>query len=264
MLTLLLVWDGLAVAQGRKLDKSMLVWGSFTAPSSVHGSDANNAKFELYAKPTLRLWQLNKNTKLNIYLLAAVLRDKQKFDYNSKVKLGFGVELQHKLTKALRLSVGAKWDAEHRFFSSTTYSALVATGDLSVYKTWKPDWLRRGKWKDAKLVLSGWANFRFPAALDPYERNNGLLQGALKLAAVRPLGKGKLKIAPYCSVLAKADIKGRAYNNTIEPAFGIDLKIPVGKGGELSVGVKAAVQFRHGNGQTQGGGLAYLSWYKNF
>lgn len=246
------------------LDKSMLVWGSFTVPSSIRKQDANNAKFEIYAKPTVRLWQLGENTKVVGYAIVAALRDRQKFDYDSKVKLGFGVELQHKLTSAVRLSFGARWDSEHRYFSGTTYSALIATADLSVYKSWEPEWLRKGRLSDARLVLSGWANLRYPNALDPSERHNGMVQGSLKLAAVVPIGKGKLKLAPFASILGKADLKGRPWNNTVEPALGIDLKIPLGKRGELSVGVKSALQLRHTNGKVQGGALGYLSWYKHF
>ncbi|MBV1864015.1 MAG: hypothetical protein KUG74_06205 [Rhodobacteraceae bacterium] len=259
-----------AAAQGpvrdvwQKLDKSMLVWGSFMAPSSVHSSDAQNAKFEIYAKPTIRLWQLAGKTRVNGYIIVAALRDKQKLDYNSKLKYAVGVELEHKLTPAVRLSFGAKWDTEYQYFSGTTYSALTATADLSVYKTWDPQWLRKGRFSDAQLVLSGWANLRYPGALDPSERHNGLAQGALKLAAVVPIGSGKLKIAPFLSLAAKADFKGRPWNNTLEPALGVDLKIPIGKRGVLSVGAKTTVQLRHVSGQVQSGGLAYLSWYKHF
>ena len=259
-----------AAAQGpvrniwQEFDQSMLVWGSFMAPSSVHSSDAQNAKFEIYAKPRIRLWQLAKKTQVNGYAIVAALRDKQKLDYNSKLQYAIGVELEHKLTPAVRLSFGAKWDTEYQYFSGITYSALTATADLSVYKSWDPEWLRKGRFPDAQLVLSGWANLRYPGALDPFERHNGLAQGALKLATVVPIGSGELKIAPFVSLAAKADFKGRPWNNTLEPALGVDLKIPIGQRGELSVGAKAAVQLRHVSGQVQSGGLAYLSWYKHF
>jgi len=248
----------------QELDKSVLVWGSLNAPSSVVRADTNNAKFEIYAKPNVRLWRLGEKTKITGYVIVAGLRDRKKLDYNSKVKFAVGMELQHKLTNAVRLSFGAKWDTEHRYFSGKNFGALIATADLSVYKSWRPDWLRRGRFSDAKLVLSGWANFRYPGALDPTERHNALLQGSLKLSAVTPIGNGKLKLAPFVSFGAKADTKGRPWNNTFEPALGVDLKIPLGKRGVMSVGAKAAVQLRHSTGQVEAGSLAYLSWYKHF
>jgi hypothetical protein len=251
-------------ATSGKLHKSMLVWGSFIAPASLDPADGNNAKFEIFAKPTFRLRQFNKKTKLVAYVIVAALRDRKKLDYNSKVTYGIGVEVQHKLTKAVRLSFGAKWDSEYQYFAHTTYRALVATADMSVYKSFTPDWLRRGRLKQAKLVLSGWGNIRYPGALDPTETHNALAQGALKLAMVIPLRRSKLKIAPYGALLAKADIKGRPWNNTVEPSLGIDLKIPIGKGGVLSLGAKKTVQFRHATGKTRNGVQVYLSWYKNY
>ncbi len=248
----------------KKTHKSLLVWGSFTAPASLGASDRNNAKFEIFAKPTFRLHQFNKKTKLVAYVIVAALRDRLKLNYNSKFTYGIGLEVQHKLTKAVRLSFGAKWDSEYQYFSGTTYRALVATADMSVYKSWKPDWLRHGKLRNAKLVLSGWGNIRYPGALDPAEKNNGLVQGALKLAMIVPLGHSKLKLAPFASLLAKADLKGRPWNNTVEPSLGIDLKIPIGKRGVLSLGAKTTVQFQHTTGTTSNGAQIYLSWYKNY
>lgn len=251
-------------ATSGKLHKSMLVWGSFIAPASLDPADRNNAKFEIFAKPTFRLRRFNKKTKLVAYIIVAALRDRLKLDYNSKLTYGIGVELQHKLSNAVRLSFGAKWDSEYQYFAGKTYRALVATADASVYKSFKPDWLRRGKFKQAKLVLSGWGNIRYPAALDPFEKHNALIQGALKLSMIIPLRHSKLKIGPYGALLAKADIKGRPWNNSVEPSLGVDLKIPIGEGGVLSLGAKTTVQLRHTSGQTRNGSQVYLSWYKNY
>jgi len=84
--------------------------------------------------------------------------------------------------------------------------------------------------------LSGWGNICYPGSLNPTEKHNVLLQGALKLAVVIPFHKSRLKIAPYGSLLAKVDTKGRDWNNTLEPAIGMELKIPMGK---LSLGGQA-------------------------
>lgn len=256
--------QGLLPTQWQRLDKGMLVWGNFTIPSSVLKSDTNNAKFEAYAKPNIRLWRLGRKTKITGYFIVAALSDKLSFDYNNKLKFAVGLELQHKLTKAVRLSFGVKWDNEYRYLSGATYNSMVATADMSIYNSWKPVWLRKGRLSDAKLVLSGWANFRYPGALDPSERHNALLQGSLKLAVVVPIGNSKLKLAPFVSITAKADTKKRPWNNTLEPAFGLALKIPLGKRGALSVGVKSAVQLRYLSGKVESGGLVYLSWYKHF
>lgn len=267
---LMLLWLSFApVANGgtreiwQGLDKSMLVWGSFNLPSSVVQSDANNAKFEIYAKPTIGLFQFSKKTKLVGYTLFTALRDKQKLDYNSKVTYALGVEIQHRLSPAVRLSFGVKQASEYQYFIGRNYSSLVATADVSVYKTLEPDWVSRHK-KISQLVLSGWGNIRYPGSLDPSEKDNPLIQGSIKLAAIIPIRNSKLKLAPFGSLLAKADLEGRPWNNTVEPALGIDLKIPLGKKGSLSIGAKAGLQIVHTTGKTEGGGLAYLSWFLNF
>ena len=248
----------------RKINKSALVWGSFLAPSSVHSEDSDNTKFELYAKPALEVWRFSEKTSLSAYTIFALLRDSRKLDYYNKLTAGVGLEIRHRLSKAVRLSFGAKWDSERRIYSGHTYSALVATADMSVYHSWSPTWPGNRPGNNANIVLSGWANFRYPSALEPYEKSNALLQGSLKMSVVLPLASGNFKIAPFASLSAKADVKGRPYNNTFEPAVGLDLKIPIGEGAELVAGAKMQLQVRLLSGETQAGTIAYLSWYKNF
>ncbi|MCP5087351.1 MAG: hypothetical protein GY952_11175 [Rhodobacteraceae bacterium] len=246
------------------VEKSTLVWGSFLAPNSVRSGDSQNAKFEVYAKTSFPLLTINEKTSVQAYSLFALVRDSQKLDFNSKIKAAIGLELRHQLSKAVRLSFGAKLDNEHRIYSSTTYSAPVATADLSVYKSWKPAWLSHLSEGKARLVLSGWSNIRYPAALEPAEHDNVLLQGAFKAAIVFPMTGTKLKLAPFLSASFKKDGKGRAWNNYVEPALGLDLKIPIGERGELVMGAKTLQQYRFGTGETQSGAIGYVSWYKHF
>ncbi|MCP5075507.1 MAG: hypothetical protein GY947_19725 [Rhodobacteraceae bacterium] len=248
----------------KDIEKTTLMWGSFLAPSSVRSDDSENAKFEIYAKTSFAILSFGNKSTVQAYSIFAAIRDSQELDFNSKVKAGFGLELRHQLSKAVRLSFGARWDSEYRIYSGTTYNAPVATADVSLYKSWKPQWLRKRVSKKGELVLSGWSNIRYPAALEPAERSNILLQGAFKAAVVFPLAGTRMKVAPFVSTSFKKDSQGRPWNNYIEPAIGLDLKIPVGRRGELVAGVKTLQQSRFVSGEVQFGTLGYLSWYKHF
>lgn len=247
---------------GRSYDRSLAVYGSFIAPPGVTESPTENAKFELYIKPSITLRKLSDKTSLVAYAIVAFLGDSEGFTYNNKVTFALGTEIQYQLSKAVRLSFGSQWKMEREFSTGTLRSAFILTADASVYKTWKPDWLKHRQ--GTELVLSGWANYRGPGSLHDSERKNGQLQASFKLAVVMPYRETKLKFAPFISVMAKADQLGRAFNNTFEPAIGLDLKIPISGGGSIAVGAKTAHQIRHATGTAQTGTSAYVTWYKRF
>jgi len=113
-------------------------------------------------------------------------------------------------------------------------------------------------------VISSWANFRFPSSLHASEKNNGLLQGEVRLGIETPWRQSNVYLVSFASVLAKVDHKGRAANNIIEPAFGMEIKRPFPKGGDISLGTKSAVQWRPRHAELSSAVVFYLKWYKSF
>mgnify|MGYP000589694360 CR=1 FL=1 len=249
---------------GRDFNKSVAVWGSAYAPPGVTESARENAKFELYIRPEIELYRFNKKAVLVGYSLVTLIQNSQGFTYDNKVTFAAGLELKYQLSKAVRLGVGAKWKIEHEFTTGIRRDRLIFTADASVWKTWKPKWMVKSLPQGSELILSGWSNYRFPASLHEFERDNGQWQGALKLAVAMPIKQTQIKFAPFLSIKAKADHKGRSYNNTLEPAFGLDVKFPIKDGGSIAVGVKTAYQRRHATGTSEHGNTAYVTWYKKF
>ena len=249
---------------GRSYDKSIAVYGSFIAPPGPTENAGDNAKLEFYIKPSITLRKFSDKTSLVGYSIFAFLQDNEGFDYNNKVTFLLGVEIQHKLSKAVRLSFGAQVKAEREFSTGKFRGRAILTADMNLYKTWKPKWVRNRLPDGSRLVLSGWANYRYPGSLHASEKENGLLQGSFKLAASMPLRQTGLSVAPYVSIKAKADHKGRAFNNILEPALGLDLKIPFKGGGDISFGAKSVYQWRHASGTSETAILGYVSWYKKF
>ena len=249
---------------GRSFEKSVAIYGSFVVPPGPTESAGDNAKLEFYIKPSITLHKISDKTSLVGYSILAVLQDKEGYDYNNKVTFLVGLEIQHKLTKAVRLSFGAQFKGEREFSTGTIRKRPILTADLSLYHTWKPDWVLARLPDRSKLVLSGWANYRYPGSLHASEKRNSLLQGSFKLAVNMPLRQTKLSVAPFVSLKAKADQKGRSYNNIVEPAIGLDLKIPFKNGGDISVGAKSVYQWRHAAGTSETAILGYVKWYKRF
>jgi hypothetical protein len=269
MFGLTLCWAHGAAAEpfrlfGRTYDKSVAVYGSLIVPPGPTENAGENAKLELYLKPSITLRKYSQKTSLVGYSIFALIQDSESFDYNNKITFLVGIEVQHKLTKAVRLAFGAQAKAEHEFSTGTNRSRAIVTADLNLYHTWKPDWVQKRLPSGSRIVLSGWANYRYPGSLHTSEKDNGLLQGSFKLAASMPLRQSKLSLAPFVSIKANADHKGRAFNNILEPALGIDLKIPFKDGGDISVGAKSVYQWRHSKGTSETAILGYVSWYKRF
>lgn len=249
---------------GRSYDKSVAVYGSFIVPPGPTENAGDNAKLEFYVKPSITFRKFSDKTSLVGYSIFAFLQDSEGFTYNNKITLLLGMEVQHKLSRAVRLSFGVQVKAEREFTTGKLRGRAILTADMNVYKTWTPQWVRNRLPDRSRLVLSGWANYRYPGSLHASEKENGLLQGAFKIAASMPLRQSKLSVAPYVSIKAKADQKGRAFNNILEPALGIDLKIPFQNGGDISVGAKSVYQWRHATGTSETAILGYVSWYKRF
>lgn len=220
---------------GRSFDKSVAICGSFIIPPGPTERAGENAKLEFYLKPSITLHKFSDKTSLVGYSIFALLQDRKRLSFNNKATFILGLEVQHKLSKSVRLSFGAHVKTEYELTTGINRGRAILTADLNLYKTWKPKWIQAWLPNGSKMVLSGWSNYRYPGSLHASEKNNGLLQGSFKIAVSRPLGKTKLALAPFVSLKAKADHKGRSFNNIVEPALGIDLKIPFKNGGDISV-----------------------------
>ncbi len=249
---------------GRSFDKSLAIYGSFTVPPDPTERARDNAKFELYVKPSITLHKFSDTTALVGYSTLAIIGNAEGHDYDNKVTFLVGAEIQHRLSPAVRLSFGAHLKSELEFATRVTRTRAVLAADLNLYKTSEPKWIKTRLRDGSRLVLSGWANYRYPGSLHATEKHNGLLQGSLKLAVSVPFKDTRMAIAPFMSIKAKADHKGRAFNNVLEPAIGIDLKIPFRQSGEIAVGTKAVYQWRHATGTSASGILGYVKWYKEF
>lgn len=241
-----------------------MTWGSILTPPSVHERARDNTKAELYLRSQVTLVRWSEDTSLVGYAIFGVLKDRNVFTYNNKASLSIGIQISHKLTKAVKLSFGARWSIEQQFSTGVRNSAVQFTLDGSLWKTWKPDWLKRRLPEGSQLVLSGWGNFRYPAALNDFEKDNGLLQGEIKFALDMPIRQSRVKASPFISLKAKWDIRKRSYNNLVAPAIGLDLKLPFGERGQVTLGIKAVHEMRYETGTTRSGGIAYVAWYRHF
>lgn len=246
----------------RSYGPSVEVYGSFNTPPDLADIYQNNAKFELYIKPSVTLFRLSKKTALVAYATLVLLKDSDGFAYNNKFTFALGSEIQIRPSDAVKLSFGGKWKLEREFSTGVLRGGFVWTIDGSLYKTWRPRWLPRED--ESELVLSGWANFRHPGSLHLSERTNGQFQAFVKLAAAIPYRTTGLEVVPFVSVLAKADQKGRDFNNRFEPAIGVELKIPVMGDGTVEIGTKTAYQHRFATRTSSSGASVYVKWYKRF
>lgn len=267
LLILLLLCALPAMAQPRlsgwKPQVDWIFYGNILTPPDVFQRADRNTKAEAYLRPTVRLVEWTGRTRLVGYAIVGVLKDRNRFSYNNKATLTLGMEVSHKV-RAVRLRFGGRWSVEQEFSTGTRNSAFQLTADADWWKTWAPGWLTRRLPDGSRLVLSGWANFRYPAALDPFEKDNGLLQGSVKLAVDVPWRETRLSLSPFVSVKAKWDIRKRPYNNFVEPALGLDLKWALKENGQVTLGVKSARQIRTTTDTRQGGVIGYVSWYKRF
>lgn len=240
-----------------------LFWGEIRSTESLSRNGGKNAKAELYLRPevTLRAW--GKKADVVAYAIVSALGDQKRISYNNKVEAFLGVEGRYKISSAVRLKFGARVGTHKERGTGNSNSAAQLTMDAEIWKVWTPSIVTQRLPQGSRVVLSGWADLRYPSSLDPADKTNGLAQTALKLALDVTLPKSKIRVAPFAQVKAKMDLKRKTDLNYIEPALGVDLKYGI-KDGEITFGVKAAHQRSLYTLDRYSGGIAYVSWYKRF
>lgn len=242
-----------------------LVYGSVLTPPDVFQSMAENSKAEAYFRPQITLCRWDSGAELLAYALIGLHGDRRRLPYNTKAELAAGIEIRRKVTPALRLGLGLRLAGSRQFSSRDLRATLQLTADADVWRMWPPGALAPLLPEDGRLVLSGWGNLRYPASPDPSERDNALVQGALKLAYDIPLGGTKARVSPFVQIKAKWDLQKRPYNNSVEPSVGLALHLPLAKdGGRLGIGLRAARQFRLAGGAHASGVIGFVTWYARF
>ncbi|MEM7441662.1 MAG: hypothetical protein AAF393_18950 [Pseudomonadota bacterium] len=240
---------------------SWFFWGEIRSPEDL--SKPRNAKLELYLRPEITLHRWGDRADLVAYAIISGFRDQRQLSYNNKTQVFLGVEGRYQISDAVRLKFGVRFGHEDEFNTAFSASAAQLTFDAEIWQVWTPKFLTRNFPQNSRIVMSGWADFRYPASLHPFDKKNGLGQASVKLALDVPIAKSRVRVAPFVQMKTKMDLKKRVDLNYIAPAVGLDFKFGL-KQGEVSIGVKAVRQIRLGTLEVFDDQVAYVSWYKRF
>jgi|GEM_PF-1904502 len=241
------------IAMAKKPVGISMSWGGLAYPKSLTPTDDGNAGFDLTTKATLDFgWKLGKG-KLIPYLTVYTQRDTAGYTYNAKEKITVGIDWEHKITKHAKLSFGANYAHDYRSLTGDNYAGFGLASNYSLYRSWPKE-------NGARVILSGWANAKYPGSVEPSNRHNLIAQGRFTLAREKQMGDSKFYGAGFTAIGLFKDTDKKEYNNKVQLDFGLRLKRKIKKT-NVTVSVKYRLDHRFESEKTYSGVILGLNWF---
>jgi hypothetical protein len=240
------------VAAAEKVNVSSISWGGATSPNSLAPIDDGNIGFDLTTKIIFDAGWTVGRARLVPYVALYTQGDTVGYDYNSKDKFTAGIALNYKIKKHANLSFGVKYDYDFRALTGVVYSGFGLTTDYGLYRA-------RAQKNGDRVILSGWANLRYPGSMSPRDRANLVGQGRFTMARERKIGESKFTVAGFTAVGLFADSDNNEYNNKAQLDFGLRAKRKV-KNTDITVSVKYRIDQRFKSEETYSGIILGVSW----
>ena len=240
------------VAQAKKVKVSSISWGRAISPNSLTPADDGNIGFDLTIKISFDAgWTVGK-ARLVPYATMYTQGDSLGYVNNSKDKVTVGIALHYKIKRHENLSFGVKYDYDYRALSAVIYSGFGLTTDYGLYRS-------RSQENGDHVILSGWANLRYPGSAAPKDRANLVGQGRFTLARERKLGSSKFKAAGFASFGLFGYTDNNEFNNKVQLDFGLRTERKI-KDTNATISVKYRIDHRFKSENTYSGAVAGLSW----
>jgi hypothetical protein len=240
------------VAVAKKVKVSSVSWGGATSPNSLAPDDDGNIGFNLTTKISFDAgWTVGK-AKLVPYATLYTQGDSVGYHYNTKDKFTAGIALRYKVKDHANLSFGVKYDYDFRALTGVVYSGFGLTADYGLYRVRKQE-------NGDRVILSGWANLRYPGSMAPSDHANLVGQGRFTLARERVIGKSKYSVAGFTSFGLFADTDNNEFNNKAQLDFGVRAKRKI-KNTDVTLSVKYRIDKRFKSENTYSGVIVGVSW----
>jgi hypothetical protein len=240
------------IAEAKKVKVSSISWGGASSPNSLAPIDDGNIGFNLTTKISFDAgWKIGK-AKLVPYATMYTQGDSVGYDYNAKDKITVGIAARFKVKKHANLSFGVKYDYDFRALLGIVYSGFGLTSDYGLYRA-------RKQKNDDRVILSGWANLRYPGSMSPKDSSNLIGQGQFTLARERQLGESKFRVGAFTALGLYADSGNNEYNNKTQLDFGLRMKRKV-KNTDVTLSVKYRIDHRFKSENTYSGIILGVSW----
>ena len=240
------------IAAAKKIKVSSISWGGATSPNSLTPVDDGNIGFNLTTKVSFDAGWAVGQAKLVPYVTLYTQGDSVGFDYNAKDKITAGIALRYKVMRHGNLSFGVKYDYDYRPITGIVYSGFGLTSDFGFYRVRKQE-------NGDRVILSGWANLRYPGSASSEDRSNLIGQGQFTLARERKIGKSKYSAAGFTSFGLVGDSDNNEYNNKFQLDFGLRAKRKI-KNTDVTLSVKYRIDHRFKSEETYRGVIVGLSW----
>jgi hypothetical protein len=236
----------------KKVKISSISWGGASSPNSLTPIDDGNIGFNLTTKISFDAgWTVGK-ARLVPYVTMYTQGDSVGFDYNTKDKATVGIALHYKIKNHANLSFGVKYDYDYRALSGVVYSGFGLTSDYGLYRS------RKQKNGD-RMILSGWANLRYPGSMAPQDQSNLIGQGQFTLARERKLGETKFSVGGFAALGIFSDSANNEYNNKVQLDFGLRTSRKI-KNTDVTLSVKYRIDHRFKSEETHAGIILDVSW----
>lgn len=239
-----------------------VIGGNLRLPHSLQPRERDNIYFETFVRVSLPVWT-KKKFAVSLFAKSFLNKDTLGRTFNNKSVTSLGLSYDRKVSKTFSVRATLQYDWDFRALTGQLYSGPRVELSYFYYKDWwrnKPKdlkgWHRQTSW--ARV----WGKLTYPESLKPGNNNLFFITGG-EIATAYVWRHRKMQYVPFAELIYSKDHRKQPSNNKIIPAVGFKFRRPI-KGGEISLGIKYALDRRWIAKTTETGKVIFAGWYKSF
>jgi hypothetical protein len=240
-------------------------WGQVRFPSSFEALEANDLITEGTIEQGVDWFSRGAWLVFNTFGLIDYKTDTAALDFNNQVKPALGAKLKFIPTDWALIEVGGKYEWEYRWSTDRIFAGWTGFLNWSAYRTWgRQSSAARGVPFPAAYTVSTWGQFRYPSAQAAEEKQNAIVEGALRCDITWVRLKRVASVGTMAEFEYAADTAAFDFNNKFRFALGLVLKFALVDGVSIELGGKYVADYRPVTNRLERGLVGFLSWYASW
>lgn len=241
-----------------RLGMPAYVWAQARTPSDLLADESRNSIVEMGGEAAVE-WRGQPRVRPSLFVDGYLSRDRELFDYNNKLLLAGGAQVQFVVTDWLQMKTGAKYEWDNRLVTHANYTGPVG------FAAWETRWPSTGGTPDGvnggRFWIRSQGDGRYPSSQEPQEKHDGLLQG--RIEADYDLWRSpsrRFAGSLFQEVLFKTDTQQIDRYNLVSAAAGLKLRVFLSPRTTVELGAALQSEHRFVSRTTRAGGGVFVNF----
>jgi hypothetical protein len=236
-------------------------WGQVRFPSSFEVLEENDLVVEGAIEQGVDWFSIGDRLIFGTFGQLEYKTDTADLDFNNTIEPALGIKFKLSPTDWAFIEVGGKYEWEYRWITDRTLEGWVGFINWSAQRTWNQQVSSTGGvLSPAAYAVSTWGKFRYPSAQAAEEKENAIVEGAVRGDVTWWRFRHVASVGPMAEFEYTADTMGFDYNNKFRFSLGLALKSAIAGGGVIEVGGKYMADHRPVTNRTETGFVSFLTW----